>query len=369
MYFKDIVGQSKVKKELITQVKTGRIPHNQLFSSNSGVGAYELALAYTRYINCENPSEEDACGHCSSCIKMNKLVHPDVHFIFPTIKQLTSKEYIKEWRDFVLTTPYFIIDQWLDYINAQNSQAIIYQKDTKELIKEIALKSVEGKYKIAIIWLPERLNITGANRLLKLFEEPPKNTAFIMVSENPDQILPTILSRAQEVEIPNLTEAEIANYLSFNYGVSPQQSVSIAHSANGSLNKAIQAISIHEDKALFLQSFINIMRFAYARKVKDIKIWSEDIAKFGREKQKQFLSYCQYMIRENFINNFNQANLNYFNLEEKQFSSNFARFINENNVVQIMNELDLAQRHIEQNANARIVLFDLALKLIVLIKQ
>ena len=369
MYFKDIVGQTKIKNELLQLAQENRVPHTQLFKSSPGVGAYELALAYARYLNCERPTPTDSCGTCPSCVKMDKLIHPDLHFIFPTIKKNTSKEYLSEWRDFVLATPYFTINQWLNFINAENAQAIIYEKDTQELIQTMALKSFEGKYKISIIWLPERMNSTGANRLLKLLEEPPKNTLFFLVSENPEILLPTILSRAQSIEIPALKESEIANYLSFKYGVAPNLSVEIAHSANGSINKALHTIQLDEDKQLFLNAFIFIMRSSYARRVKDIKTWSEDIAKLGREKQKQFLSYCQYMVRENFIHNFNQADLNYFNQDEKQFSRKFAPFINENNVIGIMNELDLAQQQIEQNGNAKIVLFDLALKLIVLIKQ
>lgn len=369
MHYQDIVGQYKVKQELLLQATEGRIPHTQLFKSEPGVGAYELALAYAQYLNCENPSAEDSCGTCPSCVKMNKLIHPDVHFTFPTIKKLTSIDYIKEWRDFVLSTPYFTIRQWLNFINAENSQAIIYEKDTKEIIQNMALKSVEGKYKVNIIWLPERLNTTGANRLLKLLEEPPLKTVFILISENANLILPTILSRAQAIDIPTLKEEEIVAHLAQKYGIASEPSKQIAHSSNGSLNKALHAIQLDEDKILFFNQFVTIMRLSYARKIKNIKVWSEDIAKLGREKQKQFLSYCQYMVRENFIHNFNQASLNYFNQDEKQFSGNFAPFINENNVMQIMSELDLAQQHIEQNANAKIVLFDLALKLIVLIKQ
>lgn len=369
MYFKDVVGQDKTKNELIHQVHNNRIPHTQLFKSKEGVGAYSLALAYATFINCEQPTKTDSCGNCPSCLKMKKLVHPDLHFTYPTIKQLLSKDYVKEWRDFVLNTPYFSLDQWLDFINAQNAQAIIYQKDSKEIIKDLSFKPIEGKYKISLIWLPERMHLTGANRLLKLLEEPPLNTLFLLISEQPEKILPTILSRAQEIHIPSLTEEEIASFLEVNYALDTTISKKIAHSSNGNLNKALQTIQLNENKAVFLKSFVEVMRLAYMRKVKDIKLWSEAIAKLGRERQKQFLSYCQYMIRENFIYNINRADLNFLNSEEEQFSKNFAPFINERNIIQIMNELDLAQQHIGQNANAKIVLFDMALKFIVLIKQ
>ena len=369
MYFKDILGQEKVKKELLLQHKEGRIPHTQLFSSPKGVGAFELALAFARYLNCINPSEHDSCGACPSCIKFDKLVHPDLHFSFPVIKSKISDDYLEDWRAFVLSTPYFTLDNWLNYIHAENAQAIIYAKESESIIQKLSLKSSQGKYKTTIIWLPEKMNDVCANKLLKLFEEPPHNTLFILVSEEPNLLLSTIISRTQRIDIPALHAKEISEYLETKYGIDTSHSQQIAHISGGSLNKALSEIQLNEDKSLFLDLFMELMRNAYARRIKEMKAWSDQVASIGRERQKQFLNYSQYMVRENFIYNFKKPELTYLNDQERNFSKNFSPFINENNIIQVMEELSLAQQHIEQNTNAKMVFFDLALKMIVQLKQ
>ena len=369
MYFKEIIGQEKIKNELLEQVKEGRIAHTQLFCAPEGAGGFALALAFARYINCENPTETDSCGSCPSCVKIDKLVHPDLHFVFPVVKSKLSDDYIEEWREFVLKTPYFNLNQWLSHIQSENAQALIYAKESDRILQKLSLKSSEGRYKVTIIWLPEKMNAICANKLLKILEEPPAKTLFLLITESPNQLLTTILSRTQKIEIPLLQSSEIANHLTTRYGVSEQIAQGIAHMANGNLNKALSEIQIGDDQSEYFELFIFVMRMAYARRVKEIKQWSEKVAALGRERQKQLLTYWQYMIRENFIYNFNQSELNYMNEQEKSFSKNFAPFINETNIFGIMEELDLAQQHIEQNANARLVFFDFALKLIVLIKQ
>ena len=369
MYFKNIIGQENIKNELLTQVREGRIAHTQLFCAPEGVGGFSLALAYARYLNCNNPSATDSCGTCPSCVKIDKLVHPDLHFAFPVVRNKLSDDFIEEWREFVINTPYFGLNQWLNHIEAANSQAIIYTKESDNILQKLSLKSSEGKYKITIIWLPEKMNTVCANKLLKLFEEPPAKTLFFLVSEQPNELLSTILSRTQRVDIPLLREEEINNHLISDYGISEPIAGRIAHMANGNLNKALAQIQINESQVEFLELFVQVMRVAYARRVKEIKKWSEKVAALGREKQKQLLTYWQYMVRENFIYNFNQTELNYMSQEEENFSVNFAPFINETNIFGLMEELDLAQQHIEQNVNARMVFFDFALKLIVLIKQ
>ena len=369
MFFKDIVGQQESIHELLLQYKENRIPHTQLFCSATGVGAYELALAYARYLNCQAPTDTDACGQCPSCIKMNKLIHPDVHFVFPTIKQKLSESYLADWRYFVLNNSYFSFEDWLKHIDAGNAQAIIYAKESDALLKKLTLKAVEGNYKITLIWLPEKMHQVCANKLLKLFEEPPHRTLFFLISEEPEKLLTTILSRTQRIDVPLLKATDISNYLVSHYGIDASISHNVAHVAKGSLNKALAEIQINEDKTLFLELFIRIMRLAYIRRIKDIKQWSEKVAELGREKQKQLLSYFQYLLRENFIYNFKRSDLTYMNIEEENFSKNFSPFINESNIRHIMEELDLAQQHIEQNVNAKMVFFDFALKLIVLLKQ
>ena len=310
-----------------------------------------------------------ACGVCPSCVKFSKLVHPDVHFVFPVVKSGRSDDYIVEWRRMVLNNPYFNLNHWLNEINAENAQAVIYTKESDEIMKKLSLKSSEGGFKITIIWLPEKMQLACSNKLLKLLEEPPEKTVFLLVSEAPDLILPTILSRTQRFNIRKIDEASIAQVLQQKYGVQQATSVTIAHLANGSFIKALETIHLNEESQLFFELFVNLMRLSYQRKIREMKLWSEQVATLGRERQKNFLSYCQRMIRENFIYNLHQKELVYMTPDEQNFSTRFAPFVNERNVIGIMNELSEAQQHIEQNVNAKMVFFDFSLKMIVLLKS
>lgn len=374
MYFKDIIGQEEAKQKFILEVKEGRIPHAQLLCGPEGTGKLPLAIAYARYLCCTDKGETDACGHCPSCIKFDKLVHPDLHFVFPVVKKKGSKEvvsddYIAEWRKLVLSTPYFSLNHWLAEMEAENQQAQIYTKESDEILRKLSLKSSEGGYKAVIIWLPEKMNQECSNKLLKLLEEPPAMTVFLLVSRNPEMILPTILSRTQRFHIRRIREEDIREMLIHRYGLQEQDAQNIAHTAGGSFLKALETIHLSEDNKLFFELFVNLMRLSYQRKVREMKLWSEQVAAMGREKQKSFLEYCQRMIRENFIYNFRNRNLIYMNSNEINFSSRFAPFVNEQNIHGIMDELSEAQMHIEQNVNPKMVFFDFSLKMIVLLKN
>ena len=374
MFFRDVIGQDITKKRLIQEVNEGRIPHAQVICGAEGAGKLPLALAYARYISCTNRGLEDACGVCPSCVKFNKLVHPDLHFMFPIIKNAKTKkevcdDYIAEWRQFVISSPYFNLNHWLNEIQAENSQALIYAKESDEILRKLSLKSSEGGFKISIIWLPERMHQVCANKLLKLLEEPPEKTIFLLVSENPEMILPTILSRTQRLNIPKIDASCIANTLQQKYGIQELDSYSIAHTANGNFIKALEAIHLNEEKQLFFDLFVSLMRLSYQRKIREMKLWSEQVSAMGREKQKNLLEYCQLMIRENFIFNLKQKELTYMTANEENFASRFSPFVNERNIIGIMNELSIAQQHIEQNVNAKMVFFDFSLKMIVLLKQ
>lgn len=374
MFFKDIIGQEETKQRLIQEVSEGRIPHALLICGPEGVGKFPLALAYARYLSCTNRSATDACGTCPSCVKFNKLVHPDVHFVFPIVKSAKGKrevcnDYIAEWRKFVLNNPYFNLNHWLNAIDAENSQAIIYAKESDEITKKLSLKSSEGGFKITIVWLPEKLHPVCANKLLKLLEEPPEKTIFLLVSEAPDIILPTIQSRTQRFNIRKINEGSIAQVLQEKYGIQQTDSLSIAHLANGNFIKALETIHLNEENQLFFELFVNLMRLSYQRKIKEMKLWSEQVASMGRERQKNLLNYCQRMIRENFIYNLRRKELTYMTMDEQNFATRFAPFVNERNVMGIMDELSEAQQHIEQNVNAKMVFFDFSLKMIVLLKQ
>lgn len=370
--FKDIIGQSAVKERLTQEVREGRIPHARLFCGPAGAGKLPLALAYARFICCPNRSETDACGTCPSCVKWNKLVHPDVHFAFPIVKKAKKEvcdDYIAEWRRLLLGTPYFNLNHWLDEMGAENGQAIIYAKESDEITRKLSLKSSQGGYKVVIVWLPEKMHEACANKLLKLLEEPPQKTVFLLVSENPERILPTILSRTQRLNVPKIEEKDIAEALQQRYGVQPRDSETIAHLSNGDFVTALETIHLNEENELFFNWFVSLMRLSYQRKIREMKQWSEQLAGIGREKQKNFLAYCQRMIRENFIYNLHCRQMNYMTVQEQNFAVRFAPFVNERNVMGIMHELSEAQVHIEQNVNARMVFFDFALKMIVLLKQ
>lgn len=374
MFFREVIGQEEVKKKFLLEVKENRIPHAQLICGPEGVGKLPLAIAYARYLLCPNHTEEDACGICPSCVKMNKLAHPDLHFVFPIVKKKNQKEvvcddYIKDWRNFVLNNPYFNLNHWLKEMDAENAQAMIYTKESDEILRKLSLKSSEGGYKVMIIWLPEKMNEACSNKLLKLLEEPPAKTVFLLVSEQPDLMLTTILSRTQRVNVRLIKEESIIEKLKNNYGLTDQDAQITAHLANGNFIRAMEQIHLNEEKKLFFDLFVSLMRLSYQRKIKEMKAWSELLAGIGRERQKDFLEYAQRMIRENFILNFHRNELTYMNKDEYNFSVRFAPFVNERNAMGIMDELTVAQQHIEQNVNAKMVFFDFSLKMIVLLKQ
>ena len=374
MFFRDIIGQEEIKQRLIQNVQENKIAHAQLFCGGEGVGKLPLAIAYARYISCLNPSNEDACGKCPNCIKFNHLAHPDLHFIFPVVKKKSTKDvvsddYIAEWRELIAKTPYFNLHTWLEEMGAENQQAQIYVKESNEIIRKLSLKSSQGGYKIIIIWLPEKMNQECSNKLLKLLEEPAEQTVFLLVSEEPDMLLTTIQSRTQRINIKGIEEKDLKEALMNIHGLQEQDATDIAHRSEGNFLKTIESISLNEENKLFFDLFVALMRLSYQRKIKEMKVWSENVAAMGRERQKHFLSYCQRMIRENFIYNFHNRSITYLGSEEEAFSTRFAPFINERNVMEIMSELNEAQRHIEQNVNAKMVFFDFSLKMIVLLIQ
>lgn len=373
MFFKDIIGQEEAKKRLIKEINEGKIAHARLFCGSEGIGKLPLAIAYARYLSCEHPSHEDACGTCPNCIKYNNLAHPDLHFVFPVIKkknkETTSDDYLAEWRELMKENPYFNLRTWVDRMGAENQQAQIFVKESDEIIRKLSLKSSQGGYKIMIIWLPEKMNVECSNKLLKLLEEPPTQTIFLLISEAPNMLLETILSRTQRFNINGIEEGKIAEVLQTQYGIQPNDAINIAHRCEGNFLKALETIHLNEENEFFFESFIALMRLSYQRKVRDMKLWSENISSIGRERQKNFLTYCLRMVRENFMYNFHESSITYLSPEEQNFSTRFSPFINERNVIGIMTELEEAQRHIEQNVNARMVFFDFALKMIVLLVQ
>lgn len=372
MLFRDIVAQQEIKKHLMTSVSAGVVPHAQMFCGPSGVGKLQMAVAYAQYLNCENKQADGACDECHSCKKYKNLVHPDLHFVFPIVKKDKKEicdDYIAEWRAFCSENSYFSLGQWLSYLGADNAQGLIYAKESEEIMRKLSLKSYEAKYKVLIIWQPEKMHESCANKLLKIIEEPYDNTVFLLVSDAPEMVLQTIQSRCQRINMPNLSKEDISDALKKQYNITDEGADSVAHIANGSYLKAIETISFDEENKTFFNLFVQMMRSSYQRSIKDIKNIATDLGNVGREKQKNYLKYCQRMIREYFINNLQQAEMVYLNTDEANFGIRFSPFINDRNIEDFMEELAFAERHIEQNTNAKMVFFDLCLKITMLIKR
>lgn len=384
MLFKDIIGQEAIKQQLRASVREGRIPHAQLFAGQGGIGKLRLALAYAQYLNCSHRTEEDSCGQCPTCLQYQKLQHSDLHFVFPIVKTDigdTCDAYMESWREIVLQQGYFDLDDWYKMLGVETKQGMIYEKESGEILRKLSLKSFGDGYKVMIIWQPEKMNIACANKLLKILEEPPQRTVFLLVSEHPEQLLSTIQSRVQLIRVPRLPAEVIAEALS-GEGIPTEEAASIARIANGSYLQARKMADESEANQRELRDFIALFRDAYTvgvlqdpqkkyESLNRLRQWSMDMAdsKVGREKQKHFLQYAQQQVRENYIRNIGQPDLNYQLPAEHDFSVRFAPFIHNGNVEQIMNQLALAERQIEQNGNAKIIFFDLCLQMIVLIKS
>jgi len=380
LLFKDIIGQEATKRQLRQAVREGRIPHAQLFTGISGIGKLQLALAYAQYLNCPHRTEDDSCGMCPTCLQYQHLQHPDLHFVFPIVgSDEVCDNFLEPWRKIILEQHYFDLDDWHEALGIENKQSMIYEKESGEILHKLSLKAYGDGYKIMIIWQPEKMNASSANKLLKILEEPAPKTVFILVSEHPEKLLSTIQSRVQTILIPRLETETIAAALQ-QKGISSAQANDIARIANGSYLAALKKANETAENQQELSDFIALFRDAYTVGVlkdpqkkydslKRLKQWSLEMAGIGREKQKHFLQYAQQQVRENYIRNLAQPELNYQLEAEREFSVKFAPFIHNGNVEEIMNQLDLAERQIEQNGNAKMIFFDLCLQMIVLIKK
>lgn len=373
MQFKDILGQDAVKQRFVRAVKENRVSHAQLFVGPSGVGKMALAIALAQYISCLDRKEGDSCGVCTSCLKYQKLIHPDLHFVFPVVKGKSggnpvSDQYLDLWRGQVLRDPYFDINDWYHSLGVDNAQGMIYSGESNEIIRKLSLKTYESEYKIMIIWLPEKMHPAASNKLLKMIEEPPAKTIFMMVSEYPAKILKTILSRTQIVKIPGIDISSLKQQLEKEYDLDSLQLSQFARLSRGSYRQAKILISQSEDSRFYFERFVEVMRLCYARKVLEVIEWAEVMAAIGRERQKSFLEYTLRMVRENFILNLKKPDMVYLNGEEMGFSQKFSPFINETNVWEIANELSKAHVDIGRNANAKIVFLDMSLRLIKLLR-
>ena len=364
MTFSEVIGQQDIKGQLVQMVKENRLPHAIMFCGPQGSGKMAMALAFASYLLGE-----------SAMIK--KWEHPDLHFTFPVFKPTgttsdyrpTSDDFVHDWRSMLLESSYFTVDRWLKRIKVGNQQAIIYEAESESLIRKLSLKSSQGGYKVSVIWLPERMNTVCANKILKLLEEPPSQTVFILVSDEPDKLLDTIRSRVQRIELKPIAGSDIEEALVSKRGIDTSMARRIAHFACGSWLRALEFLEADNENTEMLELFKTLMRLAYMRNIKDLKTWSEEAAQMGREKQRRMLANFSRMTRENFMYNFHKPELCYMTEAEEEFARKFAPFINENNVIAISEELEKSICEIGQNVTSKIVLFDLALNMIMMLKQ
>jgi len=375
MLFKEIIGNSNTKKQLLEGVKNNRVSHAQLFSGKSGSAKLALALAYAQFLNCENRAENDSCGICSSCLKYNTLSHPDLHLIVPVlkannIKGPVSDHFIGQWRNFIMDNYYSSLNDWIDSFDTENKtgqQGAIYKHEADNIHKKLSLKNYEADYRAVLIWMPERMNLEASNKLLKLFEEPPKGTIFILVSENANQLLPTIVSRLQIIKVSDFTTEDIINYFGENR-LSFEKAKQLRSLTDADLGKISQILNDNENSLDLFNQFSSWMRLSYKTDVQEISKWADQLATKGRKQQKLFLSYAIKMVRECLIYNFASNNLLKTNENEFAFLTKFSPFIHEENSILIVEKLEESIKAINRNSNAKILFFELSLQMVKFLK-
>lgn len=377
MYFHQVVGQETIKQRLIQSVKDNRVSHAQLFYGPEGSGKMALALAYAQYVNCSNPGPDDSCGECPSCHKFDKLAHPDLHFIFPVARtedidsKPRSMDFMKEWRTFLPKYNFYIcLNDWYQEIGIEKKQGLISVYDASEILKALSYKSYEAKYQIIIIWLPEKMNVQAANKILKILEEPPEGNLFLLVSENIEPILPTVLSRTQIIRIPRIKDTALVEYLTKG-GLYPAIKIQEAvRFADGNYMDATRFLEDSEDENDFSSKFRDWMLACYfyppttgkPERFQEVLRISTELGQLIREKQKNFLSHSLNIIREAFILHQNLPNAADNDGPGQDFIKKFRNFLPPEQAIQMASELNKAIFHIERNAHGGILFFDLSLK-------
>ena len=374
MLFKDILGLSHIKNHLATSADSGRISHAQLFVGPEGSGTLLMAIAYAQYIICGNIGAENEGGNEACNIKFKGVSHPDMHFAFPVANSekikshAVSNHYMEEWRSFLLEQPYGNLFDWYRLVGIEKKQGQIGVDEAQDIVKKLSLKSYEGGYKVMLIWMAEKMNGSAANKLLKLIEEPPEKTVFILVSEDEEQLLQTIRSRCQILHFPPLSEEAISTALE-EKGLPKSEAKKLAHEANGNFNKALDLMNKDSEDLVFEKWFVQWVRSAFKAKgnkgaIHELIMWGNELAATGRETQKNFLHYCIAIIRQAMLINFNAKDLVYMQLHVDGFQlEKFAPFIHENNIVDITQELEDAIYHVERNGNSKLIFTDLSIKL------
>ncbi|MCH2229407.1 MAG: DNA polymerase III subunit delta' [Crocinitomicaceae bacterium] len=361
MLFSKVIGQRNLKTHLINEINHEKVSHAQIFLGKPGYGGLPLALAFVQYLFCENRQAEDSCGECASCRKVETYQHPDLHFSFPSVQAIskTSDRILPEWREQLQETPYFDLNTWIKKIDIKERKPIISKDESQEIIKKLSLRSYEGGYKVMMMWMPEEMNVTCANKLLKILEEPPAKTLFILIAESSENMLQTILSRTQVVNIPRIEMDEMSVYFRSDKKMSTANADSLAARVDGDLIEAFDFLGDHleqdENKTLFIQ----LMRVCYKKSVLEMMSWAEAIAATSKEHQKVFLKYALHMFRQSMLKNYTEDHLIKVSEDENKFLMNFSKFITGNNIIDFMKTFNDAHYHIERNANSKILFTNL----------
>ncbi|GHV66009.1 DNA polymerase III subunit delta [Bacteroidia bacterium] len=366
MFFSEVTGQEETKQQLLSSLRAGRVSHAQLFAGDTGYGSLALALALAQYLLCTGEKGDDSCGCCLSCKHVAKLIHPDLHFVFPVLKKDTkpplSDDYIGEWRKMVSRSPYFTLEDWCAEMGIEDKQPIIYEAESGSIVRKLSVKAFESDYKVMIVWLPEKMNKECSNKLLKIIEEPFDKTVFLLVSEQPEQIIITIQSRTQRVNIRPLLQDQIKQRLLAEQSVDEGKAEEYASVAAGSWSKALHLLNESEEQVYNQEQFVALMRLCWTRQMLPVNEWVTGVASVGRERQKSFLAHATHGIRENFMRNFGDEHLNYMTDREKAFAVKFSPYVHEGNVIQLADEFERAYSDIARNGNAKIVLTDLCIR-------
>jgi len=374
MLFSDIIGLDDIKQMLIQAVKSEHIAHAQLFAGAEGYGHLALALAYAQYVNCTNKQEDDACGKCPSCMQYNKLVHPDLHFIFPTAttKKVTSPEdavsqvFLPEWREFLTKNPYSSLPDWAIFFGAENKLCNISRNESRNIVKALSMKAFMAKYKVMIIWLPELMRTEASNAILKILEEPPQKTLFLLVTNAREQILPTILSRSQVVNVRPFTDDEITQALVQNFEIPQAQAQNAAFLAEGNLNEALKIAQNVDD--VYTDFFKSWMRFCFKTDYQELANLMEQFAEKGKEAQKNILLYSLKIVRESMLAKFGGESLLRLPDETLEFVRNFSKVLSENAIEKTITLLNDALHHIERNANPKMLFLNLSVNIAILLR-
>ena len=370
MKFSEIPGKKELKKHLINSVLNNRVGHAQLFSGSLGSAKLALALAYSQFINCTQRTENDSCGTCSSCVKISNLTHPDLHLIFPVlktkgVKNNISDSFLNEWRDFVLTNPYSSLNRWVERLGGENKtgrQARIYREEATNIHAKLNLKQYESEYRIILLWMPELMNEGVSSAMLKIFEEPPKKTVFLLVSANTNQIIDTVLSRMQVTKTPDFSKKEIEKYFK-NQGLELYKDNENINLFGSNLGKIIDWINDKQDNQHLLNIFSSWMRILYKVDIKGISEWTDEQKALGKNHQVLFINYAIKMIRQCLVYNFTDRSLLKTTTKEEGFISKFSTFIHEENSCLIVEKLEETIRYIKRNANSTILFFELSLQI------